>query len=442
MSRLARELEEIRLIAASRGKDEAVRRLQELSNHLTGDGGGSTCATGKAVLKAFAPNPDEIGDSMIWRRFLSYIDEDHEVKELIVFILTGNKYGKFYSKKLRLSLDDVSFVDQMIDNKKGEKILLVLEDLTAHIQQDCFEPLILVYTKCVLTENKEMRKLSYEKINDICDIPPKFFYFVRVVHQRRNQQLAGKAFDKTKNSIYLDMISSGARKRTRSASSQGTSTSGIELIDTTQPKRWYGKKQMIPKTKSNTSCEEVQFKVSVIDIVSETPQLHFNWSRGHRRGTSKFYVDHNKTPSQLLEFLTKYVKGYGLNHKIIIRHAHPKFTCEKRDIKNLITVYILHKFKKFQKSGSNFLEKQPVIDGEINAIFNVIYTLQELSQLNPKKEGDVDKLISIWQEYGKREELVDPIRYKERKHEFSTNAFHLGIEHIPKPFLKNHKVYN
>ena len=230
---------------------------------------------------------------------------------------------------------------------------------------------------------QEVRKATYKRVPEICNMPTKLFQFVKLssheIEERRNE----------------------------------------ERRNDTAPPAQYKRSQ---KKRGNASQSDLKdnHNSSRKKQVNDDGRKSAAWGRMRRRAVARFYEDPNKSARRLVYLMTKYKRRHSYSHSDLIKYAHPN-TKLLNEEKKWALKYISHGIAGVRAKKE--LLANP-IDMNVSRIIKDIEVFDEVRNLKANEEGKV-RLLQILETYGKPR----------------PDSIHIAWEHIPTDFLRFREVW-
>lgn len=350
-------------------------------------------------------------------RFEKDIEKEHTfiVRKIYLYLLTGNTHRKYTRfSKIGNNFEDLRFVD----NEVTEDNYLEVIDFLLHVSNNNvawdFTPKIMVLVKLLFSKIDVVRGTTVKAFSKICDTPRQLFLFVHL-----SQDYVDREGLKPHQELTREELNAKRLNRFRVT---GEKTGDMLIVDA------FDGEQKVRYTKSKNS-----FKPRILNCVK------------------KFYEDETKSIDLMLYFLLKNNSANRgkINHAHLIRLSHPKFEGRAGELMNAVITYVLHQNKAFEKQVDKFVKKYLVIMGLENIVISIIFMIADLKTLIAQRDGDIEKLLEYWREYGKRvgEDIFDIklFKYHESGEEYvnqETLAYRLTIHDIHESFLYVNKVWH
>lgn len=102
-----------------------------------------------------------------------------DIKRLRRFLCLGSEGGTFYTGEKELGLENAQCIQRLLDQGKGKEVLSELVSFSTEGRAAKQNPIIFALAMLVRQDkDAETKKLSYEKVQEICRIPTHLFTFI------------------------------------------------------------------------------------------------------------------------------------------------------------------------------------------------------------------------------------------------------------------------
>ncbi|XP_052270552.1 RNA-binding protein RO60-like [Dreissena polymorpha] len=95
------------------------------------------------------------------------------------FLIMGTEGGTYYAKETDLKRGNVQCIDRLISDGRGREAVEAIRDISINRRNVRQNSLLYAYAICCRSNNKEVKKLAYSYLSEICRIPTHLFMFIK-----------------------------------------------------------------------------------------------------------------------------------------------------------------------------------------------------------------------------------------------------------------------
>ena len=373
--------------------------------------------------------------------FLWALKEDHPVfvRKIYHFILTGNVRCHL-STSLIVQLNDIEFLDKQLC-MDGGKVGLEIVDMLENIKDQLWcqiQPFMVVYAKCVFSENKLVSNKAIQKFYDICDIPRKLFLFMEISEkmiskvgadqrQSKSRTLAGgdTNLQKPSNLDDLRLI----RLAKFNSAGGATASSSADIAELSHQISADAMDAQIISKKRNKE------KFSTLKLDNQKLKSCFvNFLERINPELLLFFLEQDK------DYLKSEESDY-LDFRYLFEHFKPVLKEDDYELKNLVITYYLCGFKEFRHEAEEYEATHRILNGIANIVFSCIMDFAG----KVENGDDTDFFMEKWKKFNSDQRFKEEnLKYFEQTDQYSIKEDHclyLTLQHLPENLLSDAKVY-